>query len=150
MNQAAKGTKFDEDALVDLLESIDHFLMRVGIYTRMPATPEMHEMVFNIIVELLSTLALATKEFRQGRSSESFFAGTLALLNTRQSHSSSKERTTFKRFWRGSTGSHKTRLRPPQFRHCKSFTVSSRIGGWSWTVRNDTHLVMYRLLSTLL
>jgi hypothetical protein len=87
VNQASKGVKFNDGALVDLLESIEHFLMRVGIYTRMPATPEMHEMVFNIIVELLSTLALATKEFRQGRSSESFFACASAPLNAQQSHS---------------------------------------------------------------
>jgi hypothetical protein len=87
VNQVTKGVKFNDDAPIDLLESIHHFLMRVGIYTRMPATPEMHEMVFSIIMELLSTLALATKELRQGRSGESFFADTLALLNARQSRS---------------------------------------------------------------
>jgi hypothetical protein len=72
--QAANGINFDDDALVNLVESIDHFLMRVGIYTRIPPTPEMHEMVFNIIVEILSTLALVTKELRQGRSSESLLS----------------------------------------------------------------------------
>ncbi len=47
------------DPLVDLLESIDRFLNRLDIYTRIPPTPEMDEMV---MAELLSTLALATKE----------------------------------------------------------------------------------------
>ena len=74
VNQAANGINFNDDALVNLVESIDHFLMRVGIYTQIPPTPEMQEMVFNIILELLSTLALATKELRQGRSSESLLS----------------------------------------------------------------------------
>jgi hypothetical protein len=59
------------DALVDLLESIEHFLKRLDIYTRIPATAAMDEIVIKIMVELLTTLALATKEVKQGKSSES-------------------------------------------------------------------------------
>jgi len=59
------------DALVDLLESIEHFLMRLDIYTPIPNIPALDEMVVRIIVELLSTLALATKELNQGRPSKS-------------------------------------------------------------------------------
>jgi hypothetical protein len=58
------------EPLFDLLESIDHFLNRLDIYTRIPPTPAMDEIVAKIMVELLSTLALATKELKQGRSSE--------------------------------------------------------------------------------
>ena len=58
------------DALVDLLESIEHFLSRLDIYTQIPASLAMDEMVVKILVELISTLALATKELRQGRTSE--------------------------------------------------------------------------------
>ena len=70
MNQEAKGVISSFDALVDLLESIERFLSRVDIYARIPPTPETDEVVFKIMVELLSTLALATKELKQGRSSE--------------------------------------------------------------------------------
>jgi hypothetical protein len=59
------------DALVDLLESIEHFLGRLSIYTHISPTPAMDEIVVKILVELLSTLALATKEIKQGRTSKS-------------------------------------------------------------------------------
>jgi len=58
------------EPLFDLLESIEHFLNRLDIYTRIPPTPAMDETVAKIMVELLSMLALATKELKQGRSSE--------------------------------------------------------------------------------
>jgi len=54
-----------------LLESIEHFLKRLDIYTRTPATAAMDEVVVKIMVELLATLALATKEVKQGKSSKS-------------------------------------------------------------------------------
>jgi len=62
------------DALLDLLESIAHFLRRLDIYTKIPPTPAMDEIVVKIMVELVSTLALATKELKQGRPSESVLA----------------------------------------------------------------------------
>ena len=70
-NQTAKGVTSSYDPLVDLLELIEHFLSRIDIYIRIPPTPAMDEMVVKIIVELFSTLALATRELKQGRSSES-------------------------------------------------------------------------------
>jgi hypothetical protein len=65
------------EPLFDLLESIEHFLNRLDIYTRIPPTPAMDEIVAKIMVELLSTLALATKELKQGRSSEFIFLDLL-------------------------------------------------------------------------
>ncbi|KAH9990933.1 hypothetical protein BJV77DRAFT_566061 [Russula vinacea] len=64
---AFKGVSTDLDALVDLLESMEQFLKRLDIYTKVPPTPALTEIVVKIIVELLSTLALATKQIRQGR-----------------------------------------------------------------------------------
>jgi len=84
VSQAAKDTNSNHDALVDLLVSVDHLLIRVNIFTRVPPTPAMDEMMFNIIVELLSTLALATKELKHGRSCESIFVEVLPLLNAVQ------------------------------------------------------------------
>ena len=75
--QAVKGTTDSYDALIDLLESIDHFLNRLDIYTEIPPTVAMTEMVVKILVELLATLALATKHIKQGKPSESVFGDVL-------------------------------------------------------------------------
>ncbi|KAF8483910.1 hypothetical protein DFH94DRAFT_843426, partial [Russula ochroleuca] len=64
---AVNGTIDNYDALANLLESIDHFLNRLDIYKKIPPTVAMTEMVIKILVELLSTLALATKHIKQGK-----------------------------------------------------------------------------------
>jgi hypothetical protein len=66
-----KGVADGYDALVDLLESIEHFLRRLDIYTKIPPTDAMTEIIVKILVELLSTLALVTKQIQQGIPSES-------------------------------------------------------------------------------
>ena len=71
MIQSAKGIISNCDALVDLLESIEHFLNRLDIYTQIPPTPAMDEIVAKILVELISTLALVMEELKQRRSSKS-------------------------------------------------------------------------------
>jgi len=71
VHQAIKGVEDSYDALVDLLETIEHFLKRLNIYLEIPLTPPMNELAVKIMVELLSTLALATNELKQGRLSES-------------------------------------------------------------------------------
>jgi hypothetical protein len=58
------------DALVDLFESVGNFLKRLNIYAEIPLTDEMMEMLVKIMVEVLSVLALATKEIKQGRLSK--------------------------------------------------------------------------------
>ena len=74
MNQAARCVTSSWDALIKLLESIENFLNRLDICTRIPRTLVMDEMVIKIMAELLSTLAVATRELKQGRPSESFLA----------------------------------------------------------------------------
>ena len=61
-------------ALIDLLESIEHFLNRLDIYTRIPPTPAMDEIVVKILVELISTFGLVTEDLKQRRSSLSVLA----------------------------------------------------------------------------
>jgi hypothetical protein len=68
------------DALVDLLESTEQFLNRLDIYTRISPTVAMTEMVVKILVELLSTFALVTKQIKKGNSSESIFSEVLCYL----------------------------------------------------------------------
>jgi hypothetical protein len=65
--QAAKYVRASYDALVDIFECIENFLRRLKIYTDIPMT----EMVVKIMVEILSVLALATKQINQGRFSMS-------------------------------------------------------------------------------
>ena len=70
-NQAAKAITASYDSLADLLESIENILSRLNIFTLIPLTSEMDEIVVKIMAELLCTLALATRELEQGRPSES-------------------------------------------------------------------------------
>jgi hypothetical protein len=70
--QAVKGVLDDYDTLADLLESVEHFLNRLDIYTKIPptVTVSMTEIIIKILVELLSVLALVTKQLQQGKLSE--------------------------------------------------------------------------------
>ena len=70
MYQAVKGVIDSYDALMDLLELIESFLLRLDIYTKIPHTVGMTEMIVKILVELLSTLAVVTKQIKQGKSSK--------------------------------------------------------------------------------
>jgi hypothetical protein len=82
--QAAKGVKTSYNALIDLFESIEHLLKHLDIYTQIPSTPAMDEMVVKIMVEVLTTLALTTKDLTQGRPSESILANILHKLKGAQ------------------------------------------------------------------
>ena len=59
------------DALVDLFVSFENFLTRLSIYAEIPPTLALTNVLVKIIVELISTLTLATKQVKQGRFSES-------------------------------------------------------------------------------
>ena len=73
--QAVKDISASYDALVDLFASFENFLSRLSIYSGIPPTPALSNVLVKIIVELLSTLALATKQVQQGRFSEFFQVG---------------------------------------------------------------------------
>jgi hypothetical protein len=59
------------DALLDLFESICSFLQRLDIYTKVQPTRAMSEVIIKILVQLLRTFAVATKQIKQGRLSGS-------------------------------------------------------------------------------
>jgi len=63
-----------------LFESIERFLSRLDIYTRIPLTPAVTDVVIKILVEVLSTLATATRQVKQGRLSESNPCGCDAFI----------------------------------------------------------------------
>ena len=82
--QAVNGVLDDYDTLVDLLESFEHFLNRLDIYTKIPPTASMTDIIIKILVELLSILALATKQLQQGKLSESMLGEILYRLTMRR------------------------------------------------------------------
>ena len=65
--QAIKDVSASYDALIDLFASFENFLNRLAVYTGIPPTVALTNVLVKIIVELLSTLALATKQVKQGR-----------------------------------------------------------------------------------
>ena len=67
MLQTASDVSSSYDALIDLFECIGSFLKRLRIYTDLPLSPSMTDIIVKIMVELLSVLALATKQTKQGR-----------------------------------------------------------------------------------
>ena len=56
--------------LVDLFERVQFFLKRLGVHTRITPTKDMAEILVKIMVEVLSILAIATKEVQQSRTSK--------------------------------------------------------------------------------
>jgi hypothetical protein len=68
--QAAMDIRASQDTLIDVFERMENFFQRLEIYTEVSPTPEMIEIIVKIMVEVLSILGIATKEVRQGRTSE--------------------------------------------------------------------------------
>jgi len=69
---AAKDVHASEDTLINAFERIEIFFRRLESYTEVPPTAEMMNITMKIMVEVLSILAIATKEIKQGRMSEQF------------------------------------------------------------------------------
>ncbi|KAF8261176.1 hypothetical protein EI94DRAFT_1705734 [Lactarius quietus] len=64
---AADGVSASYDALLELFECIGSFLKRLEIYTKISLSPLMTEMIVKIMAEMLSVLAQAKKQVKQGR-----------------------------------------------------------------------------------
>ncbi|KAN0113738.1 hypothetical protein V8E52_007391, partial [Russula decolorans] len=63
---AVDGVTSSYDAVLELFECLGNFLKRLEIYLTIPTTM-VTDVIIKIMVELLSVLALATKQIRQGR-----------------------------------------------------------------------------------
>jgi hypothetical protein len=71
LRQAAAGVSASYDALADLFECVANFLRRFHSYTEKISFPQtMSDIMVKIMVEVLSVLALATKQIKQGRLSK--------------------------------------------------------------------------------
>ena len=70
ISQAAKDARASQTTLIEIFERIEMFLRRLEIYTELPSTMEMMNIIVEIMAEVLSVLGIATKEIRQGRMSK--------------------------------------------------------------------------------
>jgi hypothetical protein len=70
ISQAAKDVRASQDTLIDVFERVENFFRRLETYAEVPPTAEMMDIIMKIMVEVLSILAIATKETKQGRTSE--------------------------------------------------------------------------------
>jgi hypothetical protein len=68
--QAIKDGNSSYDALINIMETIEHFLGRLDIYIGLPLTGDMGKILVKIMVELLSTIALVTSQIKQSRPCE--------------------------------------------------------------------------------
>jgi hypothetical protein len=69
-SQAAKDARASQDALIDIFERIEMFFRRLEIYTELPSTTEMMDIIVQIMVEVLFILGITITEIKQGRISK--------------------------------------------------------------------------------
>lgn len=70
---------------MDIFERIENVFRRLETYVELPPTMEMTDVIVNVMVQVLLVLALATKEFKQGKTSELFPADGLTLSGSQRS-----------------------------------------------------------------
>jgi hypothetical protein len=68
--QAVKEASAMQDKIIDIFTRIERFFLRLQIYNSITPTGAMGDIIVEIMVEVLTILAIATKEVRRGRLSE--------------------------------------------------------------------------------
>jgi hypothetical protein len=68
--QAASAVSASRDLLLGLFERIENIFRRLEVYIDVPRTPGMTDAIVKVMVEILSILAIATKEINQRPASE--------------------------------------------------------------------------------
>ena len=68
--QAARDTAASRDEIIELFDRMESFFVRLKTYTEVTPTAEITNVMGKVMAEVLSMLAIATKEMRQGRKSE--------------------------------------------------------------------------------
>ena len=79
-SQAAKDVSAVQDALIDIFERIENFFKRLETYTEVRPSAAMIDIIVKIMVEVLNILGIATKEIKQGRTSELSISLELSIL----------------------------------------------------------------------
>ena len=78
--QAAKDVGAGQQMLIDVFSRVQYYFKRLEIYTNVPATDAMRDMMVDIMIEVISFLAIATKEVKRGRASQ-LILGLIAVLD---------------------------------------------------------------------
>ena len=84
LRQAASNVTSSYDALVELFECVGGFLKRLEIYSNIPSSPLMSDIIIKIMVEVLSVLALATEQIKNGIFSQWRPVLSMSQLNAAQ------------------------------------------------------------------
>ena len=69
-SQAANNVISSQDKLIDLFNLIERYFHRLEIYTTLTPTKAMKDIIVEIMVEVLTILALATNDVKRGGLSE--------------------------------------------------------------------------------
>lgn len=77
--QAVRDTRASHGIIVEIFERIEFCFLRLEIYTVVPPTTEMKEIIIKIMVEILSILAIVTKDINQCRMSGLFLYEYVAV-----------------------------------------------------------------------
>jgi hypothetical protein len=77
--QAVRDTRASQGIILEIFERLEFFFQRLEMYTEVPPTPEMKEIIIKIVVEFLSILAMATKDINQCRLSGLFLCKYVAV-----------------------------------------------------------------------
>jgi hypothetical protein len=78
---AAKDVGAHQGTLIDLFSRVEYYFRGLEIYTSVPATAAMRSIIEAIMVEVISFLAIVTKEVKQGRTSELSIVRVIAVLD---------------------------------------------------------------------
>jgi hypothetical protein len=65
-----KAVRASHGILADLFERIENFIKRLEAYTEVPQIASLRDIITKVMVEVLSILAIATKEIERGIASE--------------------------------------------------------------------------------
>jgi len=76
----ANASRCSQDALLSVFERIENFFRRLETYIEVPPDAGMTGTIVKIMVEVLSILAIATKEIKQNKASESLLSYRSSLL----------------------------------------------------------------------
>jgi hypothetical protein len=68
-SQAVRDVRARHSTIIDIFERMESFFLRLETYIEVQPTTEMRDIILKIMVEVLSILAIATKEINQHRMS---------------------------------------------------------------------------------
>ncbi len=81
-SQAAKQVRESQETLVHVFDRVENFFKRLETYTEVPPTAAMTDIIVKIMVEVLSILAISTKEIKLGRTSTLEIQRYLAVFSS--------------------------------------------------------------------